>query len=176
MLKFNYISNLFHGYCYILFYLMNEPNSIWKPHVTVAAVIEKNQHFLMVEERCSGQLVFNQPAGHLENGEDLISAIKREVLEETTCQFEPSALIAIQLWRKHDKFPTFLRICFTGSISEPNPTLRLDEGIMATHWLNHEHLTRHKERLRSPLVLESINQYLSGQRIPLTFLNSLITI
>ena len=176
MLKFNYISNLFHSHCNILFYLMSKPNPIWKPHVTVAAVIEKNQHFLMVKERCSGQLVLNQPAGHLENGEDLITAIKREVLEETTCQFEPSALIAIQLWRKHAQFPTFLRVCFTGTVSEPDPTRPLDDGIISTHWLNRDDLNHQKQRLRSPLVLESISQYLSGQRIPLTLLNSLITV
>jgi ADP-ribose pyrophosphatase YjhB (NUDIX family) len=155
---------------------MSEPNPIWKPHVTVAAVIEKNQNFLMVEEQCSGQLVFNQPAGHLENGEDLITAIKREVLEETTCQFEPSALLAIQLWRKDAKFPTFLRVCFTGTVSEPDPTLPLDHGIIATHWLNRDDLNHQKHRLRSPLVLESVNQYLSGQRIALTLLKSLITV
>jgi NADH pyrophosphatase NudC (nudix superfamily) len=130
----------------------------------------------MVEEQCSGQLVFNQPAGHLENGEDLITAIKREVLEETTCQFKPSALIAIQLWRKHAQFPTFLRVCFTGTVSEPDPTRPLDDEIIATHWLNRDDLNHQKQRLRSPLVLESISQYLSGQRIPLTLLNSLINV
>jgi ADP-ribose pyrophosphatase YjhB (NUDIX family) len=155
---------------------MTEPNPIWKPHVTVAAVIEKNQQFLMVEEHCSGQLVFNQPAGHLEDGEDLITAIKREVLEETTCQFVPSAVIAIQLWRKNIQFPTFLRVCFTGTVSEPNPSLSLDDGIVATHWLDYDHLNLHPKQLRSPLVLESIDHYLSGQRIPLTLLNSLINV
>ena len=37
--------------------------SVWKPSVTVAAVIERDGKFLLVQERISGRLVLNQPAG-----------------------------------------------------------------------------------------------------------------
>src|SRR5512137_1641031 len=90
--------------------------TVWKPHVTVAAVIEQQQRFLFVEEETVQGLAFNQPAGHLEEGEDFIQAIKREVLEETAWQFEPSHVVGVQLWRKNPDFPSFVRICFTGSV------------------------------------------------------------
>ena len=87
---------------------------VWKPHVTVAAIIERENKFLLVEEETTQGLQLNQPAGHFEQNEDLIGAVIREVKEETAWQFEPQALIAIQLWRKTPASPTFLRMCFTG--------------------------------------------------------------
>ncbi|MDD1607347.1 MAG: NUDIX domain-containing protein, partial [Methylococcaceae bacterium] len=87
---------------------------VWKPHVTVAAVIERDNRFLFVEEHTPNGLQFNQPAGHLEPNEDFITAVKREVQEETAWQFEPEQLVSIQLWRKNPDSPTFLRLCFSG--------------------------------------------------------------
>lgn len=147
---------------------------VWKPHVTVAAVIEQDQRFLLVEERTSYGLQFNQPAGHLEEGEDLIAAIRREVQEETAWQFEPEHIIAIQLWRKKPHFPSFVRVCFSGRCHSHNPAQQLDEGIVATHWLTHSEIEAEQHRLRSPLVLISIDDYLSGQRHPLSLLKSFI--
>ncbi|MGR8931481.1 MAG: NUDIX hydrolase [Gammaproteobacteria bacterium] len=146
----------------------------WKPHVTVAAVVEKHGRFLLVEETTDNGLMFNQPAGHLEPGEDLISAVKREVQEETAWQFEPEALIAVQLWRRTPDFPSFVRFCFTGSVHSHDPDQKLDDGIIATHWLNHAEITAHHNRLRSPLVLKTLEAYLTGQRYPLTALQSFI--
>ncbi|PKM33529.1 MAG: NUDIX hydrolase, partial [Gammaproteobacteria bacterium HGW-Gammaproteobacteria-10] len=74
---------------------------VWKPHVTVAAIIENDRRFLLVEEETSNGLAFNQPAGHLEKGEDLINAVKREVNEETAWQFEPEYIVSVQLWRRN---------------------------------------------------------------------------
>ena len=147
---------------------------IWKPNVTVAAVIENDGQFLFVEETTDNGLMFNQPAGHLEPGEDLITAVKREVQEETAWQFEPEAVVAIQLWRKNPDFPSFVRFCFTGSIHSHNPKQTLDDGIISTHWLSQEEITARMTQLRSPLVLKTLEAYLSGQRYPLNILQSFL--
>ncbi len=147
---------------------------VWKPHVTVAAVIEQDQRFLLVEEQTSSGLQFNQPAGHLEQGEDLIAAVKREVLEETAWQFEPEYVVGIQLWRKNPGSPSFLRVCFSGRCHSHNPEQPLDDGIVSAPWLTLDQIKTERHRLRSPLVLTSIDEYLSGQRHPLSLLKSFI--
>jgi len=147
---------------------------VWKPHVTVAAIIERDGRFLLVEEHTSSGLKFNQPAGHLEENESLLDAVKREVKEETAWQFEPEYLVSIQLWRKKPNTPSFLRCCFTGQCHSHNPDQQLDKGIVATHWLTHEEILLQKHRLRSPLVSISIDEYLSGQSYPLTLLKSFL--
>ncbi|MDP3332608.1 MAG: NUDIX hydrolase, partial [Methylococcaceae bacterium] len=133
---------------------------VWKPHVTVAAVIERDNRFLFVEEHTPSGLQFNQPAGHLEPDEDFIAAVKREVQEETAWQFEPEHLLAVQLWRKNPDSSTFLRLCFTGQCHSHDAAQTLDDGIVATHWLTHAEITTEAHRLRSPLVLMSVNEYL----------------
>lgn len=145
---------------------------VWKPHVTVAAVIEKNNKFLLVEENTTNGIAFNQPAGHLEKGEDIIAAIKREVNEETAWHFEPNYIIAIQLWRKSYAFPSFLRFCFAGSVHSHSASQKLDEDIITTHWLNREEIAKKKSSLRSALVLKSVDAYLAGDHYPLTLLKS----
>ncbi|MDP3010383.1 MAG: NUDIX hydrolase [Methylococcales bacterium] len=147
---------------------------VWKPHVTVAAVIERDNRFLFVEEHTPHGLQFNQPAGHLEPDEDFITAVKREVQEETAWQFEPEHLLAVQLWRKNLDSSTFLRLCFTGQCHSHDAEQTLDDGIVATHWLTHAEITAEAHRLRSPLVLMSVNEYLSGQRHPLSLLKSFL--
>lgn len=145
---------------------------VWKPHLTVAAVIEKEGKFLLVEEQTSNGLAFNQPAGHLEPGEEITAAVKREVNEETAWQFAPEYIIAIQLWRKHPDFPSFIRVCFAGKVHSYNENQTLDNGIITTHWLTHEEITAKKSQLRSSLVLTSVNEYLRGERYPLSLLKS----
>ncbi|MCX7098356.1 MAG: NUDIX hydrolase [Methylococcales bacterium] len=147
---------------------------VWKPHVTVAAVIERDNRFLLVEEHTPRGLEFNQPAGHFEKDEDLIAAVKREVHEETAWHFEPEHLISVQLWRKNPEFPTFLRVCFSGQCHSHDPNQQLDDGIVATHWLSRDEIVAQQHRLRSPLVLLSVDEYLSGQRYPLSILKSFL--
>ncbi|MGD0958281.1 MAG: NUDIX hydrolase [Methylomonas sp.] len=149
---------------------------VWKPHVTVAAIIEQNQRFLLVEETTSRGPAFNQPAGHLEAGESLLEAVVREVQEETAWRFEPEAFIAAQLWRKNARSPSFLRFCFSGSAHTHNADQPLDTGIIQTHWLSHADIIARRQQLRSPLVLKSIDQYLSGRRYPLSLIESLLDI
>ena len=149
---------------------------VWKPHVTVAAVIEKDGKFLLVEEETSNGIAFNQPAGHLEESESIISAVKREVNEETAWHFEPEYIIAIQLWRKKPDFPTFLRVCFAGNVHSYKSDQMLDDGIIATHWLNREEIAKKRiqKQLRSTLVLTSVDAYMAGDRYPLSLLKSFL--
>jgi ADP-ribose pyrophosphatase YjhB (NUDIX family) len=147
---------------------------VWKPHVTVAAIIEQDGRFLLVEETTETGIAFNQPAGHLEPGEDLINAVKREVLEETAWHFKPEALSGIQLWRKNSDSPSFVRFCFTGTVDNHSSNQKLDEGIIATHWLTADEVLIKKSMLRSPLVHICIEEYLKGQRYPLSIVQSFL--
>lgn len=146
---------------------------VWKPNVTVAAVIEQAGRYLLVEEVIDGRRVLNQPAGHLEEGESLPQAVVREVLEETGWRFEPEALVAVQLYRVPTAVLTFLRFAFTGRIERHDPNRRLDKGILAAHWLSRAEIEARQEQMRSPLVLESVAAYESGRLYSLDILQSL---
>ena len=146
---------------------------VWKPHVTVAAVAQRHGQFLFVEERVGGELVFNQPAGHLEPGENLIEAVVRETLEETAWRFEPEALVGIYLWRQPQNGSTFLRFSFAGRVSGHDSSLDLDDGIERALWLTRDQIISQQPRLRSPMVLRGVDDFLAGQRIPLAVLESL---
>jgi 8-oxo-dGTP pyrophosphatase MutT (NUDIX family) len=132
------------------------------PDITVAAVIETDGRFLVVEERIGGRHVFNQPAGHVEPGETLLAAVSREVREETAWSFAPQALLGIYLWRHPATGLEFMRFAFVGSASDHDPALPLDRAIVCTHWLTRAELAG--RALRSPLVLRCIDDYLGGQR------------
>ncbi len=146
---------------------------IWKPHVTVAALAERNGRFLMVEEEADGKIVYNQPAGHLDEGESLIEAVRRETLEETAWHFEPDAIVGIYRWISPDNHHTYLRICFAGICQKHEPTRALDQGILRALWLTRAELEGMKQQLRSPLVLRCLDDYLAGKRYPLALLNEL---
>lgn len=145
---------------------------IWKPSVTVAAVVERDGRFLLVEERIDGRLVLNQPAGHLDPGESLIEACRREVLEETAYHFEPQALIGIYRWHYAKKDVTFLRICFSGRVTGVDPGRKLDKGIVAAPWLTAAELETRKADHRSPLVAKCVADHLAGKRYPLGVLSA----
>ena len=138
-----------------------------KPDVTVAAIAERDGRFLVVEERINRRLLFNQPAGHVEHGETLLAAVVREAREETAWRFDPQALLGIYLWRNPNSRREILRVAFTGSVADHDAAQRLDRGIIGTHWLTLEDLAARQERLRSPLVLRCVHDYLAGQRHPL---------
>lgn len=142
----------------------------WKPDVTVAALIEREGKFLMIEEYSHGRLVYNQPAGHLEDGESLFEAVVREVREESAWGFEPEAAVGFYMHPSPSSNITYLRICFTGTCFDHHPEQPLDEGILRTHWMSLEEIRQNVDRLRSPMVLTCINDYLAGNRIPLDHL------
>jgi 8-oxo-dGTP pyrophosphatase MutT (NUDIX family) len=138
-----------------------------KPEVTVAALAEVSGRFLVVEERIKGRNVFNQPAGHVEQGETLLEAVVREAQEETAWRFTPQALIGIYLWHYPGSARSTLRFAFSGPLSDHDAEQRLDRGILRTHWLDRAQLAEREPQLRSPLVLRCIDDYLSGRRLPL---------
>lgn len=137
------------------------------PDITVAAVAETAGKFLVVEERINRRLVFNQPAGHVEKGETLLEAVVRETREETAWLFKPQALLGVYIWRNPSSGRHTLRFAFAGSVKDHNAAQRLDRGIVCTHWLSHQELVEREPRLRSPLVMRCIEDYLGGTRLPL---------
>jgi 8-oxo-dGTP pyrophosphatase MutT (NUDIX family) len=141
--------------------------------VTVAAVIESAERFLIVEEQAAGRIVFNQPAGHLEPGESLLDAVVRETLEESGYLFEPDALVGVYLWRSNQTGTTVLRVGFCGTASPPPARPQLDSGIVATHWLTRNQLLSRRSQLRSPMVMRCVDDYLAGARYPLDLLSRL---
>ena len=108
----------------------------WKPNVTVAAVVEREGRFLLVEEETSAGLRLNQPAGHLEPGESLIEAAVRETLEETAHEFLPESLVGIYQWPRPDGELTYLRFAFGGTVGEALAGRTLDTGIVRAIWLS----------------------------------------
>ena len=139
-------------------------------HITVAAVVERGGRFLLVEERIDGSLKINQPAGHLEPGENLYQAVIREAREETACAFQPEALLGVYLWRARNSGPTFLRAAFCGSVGEADPGRVFDSGIEQTLWLSRDDILSREAQWRSPLVLRCIDDYLAGRRFPIDIL------
>ncbi len=136
-------------------------------HVTVAAIVEENERFLLVEESIQGQVVYNQPAGHLEDNETLQQAVIRETLEETAGHFEPAFISGLYQWTQPESRQTFMRICFAGHITQFEEDRQLDTGIIQIMWFKRQELVARQEQLRSPLVLKCIDDYLQGQRYPL---------
>ena len=139
---------------------------IWKPNVTVAAVIERDGRFLLVEEETEDGLRFNQPAGHLDEGESLVGAVARETLEETAYSFAPRFLVGIYQWPRPGKKLTYLRFAFGGDLSGHEPERVLDRGIVRAVWLTREEVDATRERHRSPMVARCIADYLAGHRYP----------
>lgn len=126
----------------------------------------------MVEEKQGNEIVINQPAGHLEDGESLLAAVIRETFEETAWQFCPEAIIGIYRWVHPNLGNTFLRVSYTGSVSQHDPSQALDTGILRAAWLSREELL--KRPLRSPMVMRSIDDYLAGCRYPLSLCDDII--
>jgi len=135
--------------------------------LTVAAVGSRDGRYLLVEERIDGSLVINQPAGHVEPGEDLVTAVVREAREETAWHFEPEAVIGAYLWRHPSKPKQFLRVAIGGQWLRAMPGLPLDEGIIAAHWYEPDELDSSGIVLRSPMVWRRIHDHLAGNRLPL---------
>jgi len=135
-------------------------------HLTVAAVIERNKRFLMIEEVVSNKNVINQPAGHVEYGETLRDAVIREVREETAWKFSPIAINGIYLWQHPITEERFLRIVFCGTCSNHDLAQPLDTGIIRTLWLSKAEILSRQDCLRSPMVLSALEDYQSKVRFP----------
>jgi ADP-ribose pyrophosphatase YjhB (NUDIX family) len=148
----------------------------WKPSVTVAAIIERDGRFLLVEEDTAEGLKLNNPAGHLELGESPEQGVVREVLEETACAFTPQCVVGVYLSRFQrpatGEDVTYLRLAYAGSVGEPDPARALDEGIVRTVWMTLPELRASRARHRSALVLTCIEDYLAGRRYPLSLVTA----
>jgi 8-oxo-dGTP pyrophosphatase MutT (NUDIX family) len=148
-------------------------NIRWKPNVTVAAVIERDGRFLLIEEHTADGLQLNNPAGHLDRGETPLQGCRRETLEETTYAFEPTALVGVYLSRQQKSDGediTYLRFAFCGELGPADPRLSLDHGIVRTVWMTPDEVRDSAPRHRSPVVLQCIEDYLAGHRFPLELL------
>ena len=143
---------------------------IWKPNATVAAVVQRDGKFLLVEEETEAGLAFNQPAGHLEEGESLVDAVVREALEETAYHFKPTHLVGIYNWKHPSKDVTYLRFAFAGELRGWEAERKLDDGIVAARWLTLDEVEATRERHRSPLILRCIEDLVAGKRYPLDLL------
>jgi len=144
----------------------------WLPHVSVAAIIEKDRRFLLVEEKKENQLLLNQPAGHWENNETLVEAVIRETLEETAWHFKPQYLLGIYQWQHPIKADlTYLRFAFGGDLIEHDPSRTLDTGIERTLWFTAQEIRDSVNRHRSPQLLKCVEDYLDNIRYPLSCLN-----
>lgn len=139
----------------------------WVPHITVATVIEKDGKYLLVEESSNGELVFNQPAGHLDPDETLNEAAVRETYEETGWNVELSGVVGLALYHSPHNQVTYQRTTFYGSPLSHNPNLKLDDGIERAVWMSYEEMLSNAARMRSPLVIKCVEQYQNGHRYPL---------
>ena len=156
-------------------------NTRWKPSVTVAAVIHRQNdegisQYMLVEEETLNGLQLNNPAGHLDPGESPQQGVVREALEETTCEFNPEFLVGIYLSRAphpaRGDTVTYLRLAFSGTASAPNPQLSLDTGIVRTLWMTLDEVRASAHRHRSPMVLKCIEDHAEGMAYPLDIIHT----
>lgn len=152
----------------------------WKPSATVAAIIELNGKFLLVEEHTPEGLRLNNPAGHLDEGEDLLAACARETLEETMHLFTPTHLLGVYMSRfqrpandlSAAQDVTYLRFAFSGQLGAMQAGRSLDTGIVRTLWLSPDEIRASVEHHRSPLIIKCMEDYLRGQRFPLSMIHT----
>ena len=147
----------------------------WKPSVTVAAIVEQDGRFLLVEEHTSEGLRLNNPAGHLDPGESPLQGAARECLEETARRFTATALLGLYMSRftrparsgHAAEDVTYLRMAYVGTVSEPEPGRALDSPIVRTLWMTPDEIRASTARHRSPLLLRCMEDHLAGRRLPL---------
>ncbi len=139
----------------------------WTPHATVAVIVEDEAgRYLMVEEISGGKVVFNQPAGHVEEDEAILDAVRRETLEETGWNIEPIHFLGIYTYKAPANGVTYYRFCYAARAGD-RVTEQLDDGIIAAHWLTLDEIRALGDKLRSPLVIQCIEDYRNGRRYPL---------
>ena len=152
----------------------NSSCDVWRPHVTVACVVTDRDRYLMVEEEVNGCVAYNQPAGHLDDFESLQQAAMRETREETGWTVALTHLIGVHQWRSKEHGQVIVRFSFAAKPLSHDPQQPLDAGIRRALWLTRAEIAALGERLRSPMVLMSIDEWLAGQRLPLSVVTSLM--
>jgi len=144
-----------------------------RPAVTVAAIVVRDDRYLVVEETTRAGLRLNQPAGHLEAGETIAAAAARETLEETGYRVTPTALVGVYRWQSPETGVTFIRFAFAAAVVAHESARTLDEGIVRALWLSHAELVAQRVRHRSPLVLRCVDDFRAGRRLPLDVVSEL---
>ncbi|WP_343122856.1 MULTISPECIES: NUDIX hydrolase [Luteibacter] len=150
----------------------NQPENVWRPRATVACVVARGDRYLIVEEDVFGEVAYNQPAGHLDPGESLQAAAIRETLEETGHTIALDAFLGVWQWASPEHGEQVLRFGFAGHVTSYDEHRPLDEGIRRAIWLRRDEIEALGSRLRSPLVLETIDAWLDGRRFPLDAVTS----
>lgn len=142
---------------------------IWTPHATVATIVERDDKLLLVEEQSHGKMVFNQPAGHVDEGESIFAAAIRETLEETGWKVELQSFIGTYIYNAPENNVTYYRFCFSAQPIQ-QATQQLDQDIIAAHWLSREQISDLADELRSPLVQKCIDDYDHRTHLPLNYI------
>jgi 8-oxo-dGTP pyrophosphatase MutT (NUDIX family) len=145
---------------------LSQAENVWCPRVTVACVVARGDRYLIVEEEVFGEVAYNQPAGHLDPGETLQAAAVRETLEETGHTIALDAFLGVWQWASPEHGEQVLRFGFAGHVLSYDETRPLDEGIRRALWLRRDEIEALGPRLRSPLILETIDAWLDGRRLP----------
>jgi 8-oxo-dGTP pyrophosphatase MutT (NUDIX family) len=153
---------------------LSQAEPVWCPRVTVACVVARGDRFLMVEEEIFGEIAYNQPAGHLDPNETLQVAAVRETLEETGHTIDLDAFLGVWQWTSHEHGEQVLRFTFAGHVVAFDPERTLDTGIRRALWLRRDEIEAMGARLRSPLILPTIDAWLDGRRLPLDTVASLL--
>jgi 8-oxo-dGTP pyrophosphatase MutT (NUDIX family) len=143
----------------------------WYPHATVAVIVEKDGKFLLIEEHSSGEVVLNQPAGHIEEGETFVQAACRETLEESAWHVKPCYLIGFYVYRSGNNNITYHRACFYAEAIKHDAGRPLDDGIIQTVWMTRDEVALNKHKLRCPMVLQCIDDYIAGKQYPLELIH-----
>lgn len=154
-------------------HIPNGADAVWRPDVTVATIVPRDGRFLIVEENVRGERVLNQPAGHLEPDESLLEAARRETREETGWTVELEHLVGVYQWTSASG-EHFLRFAFAARAVAHDPRLPLDTGIVRAIWLNRDEIAAGQTRPRSPMVLRCIDDWLAGNRLPLSAIRGLV--
>ena len=152
---------------------MADRSDIWTPHVTVAAVVERDGRFLLVDEETDQGRLFNQPAGHWDPGESLLDAVIRETREETGYRFTPRALVCVHHWYDASNAFTYLRFSFAGEVEGDENARSSEPAIYGNAWMTADEIRATRERHRGPQVLATVEEYLRGTRVPLGLIQPL---
>ena len=143
---------------------MNE--TLQRPAVTVATIVERDGRYLVVEEETRAGVRLNQPAGHLESGESILEGAARETLEETGWRVQPTELVGIYTWSASEWGGTFVRFAFAATAERHDAARPLDDGIVRALWLTYDELAARRAEHRSPLVMRCVDDYRAGRRWP----------
>ncbi len=143
-----------------------QPDS-YRPFITVASLVEREGRLLFIKEKIRDQVVLNQPAGHVDEGESILEAVVRETLEETGWLVKPDALVGVYQWTSPVSSKSYLRFVIACQPVQHDPALPLDVPVQSIHWLTPQEADQMRAEFRSPMVGRSLDDFVAGRRLPL---------